>query len=63
MHGTAVYLPNKINYLNRKSMQLKADIVAFAYRGFSLSDGQEPTETGIMTDCNAINDYFSNYIA
>lgn len=35
MHGTRVYLPNKIPYLTEKSIELKASIVAFAYRGFS----------------------------
>ena len=41
---------------------MQADIISFAYRGFSNSDGQVPYEAGIRRDIAAINSYFKQVI-
>lgn len=46
-HGTAVYLPKKLYMLEATCMALEADVIAFAYRSFGLSEMAEPTELGI----------------
>ena len=40
--------------------ELETDIIAFAYRGFSHSDGFDPDEEGIMLDVKAMGTYFEN---
>ena len=62
LHETGIYLPQRIKYFNRVSMSLRTDIVVLTYRGFWMSEGVEPTETGIMTDCNTILDNFAEYL-
>ena len=47
MHGTRTYLPNKTKFLCNLSWNLKADVIAFNYRGFGQSDCNEPDEIGI----------------
>ena len=36
---------------------LQADIIAFQYRGFGQSDGEQPTEQGIKLDIESICAY------
>ena len=62
MHGTRVYLPNKVRFFVELSSEMAADIIAFAYRGFSLSDGDVPNETGIRLDTEAISHYFEQVV-
>ena len=55
MHGTRVYLPNKINFFKQLCRELQSDVVAFAYRGFSHSDDAHPDEAGFVRDIDAIS--------
>ena len=61
MHGTRVYLPVKVDFFKTLSIEMKADVIVFAYRGFGLSDGNyAPNEDGIIRDIDAITAFFSN---
>mmetsp|Transcript_22112 Transcript_22112/g.29549 ORF Transcript_22112/g.29549 Transcript_22112/m.29549 type:complete len:98 (+) Transcript_22112:309-602(+) len=62
MHGTRVYLPNKVRFFVEQASEMQADIVAFAYRGFSLSDGDTPYEAGIRIDTEAITHHFQQLV-
>ena len=42
---------------------MKADVVAFAYRGFSHSEGHLPSEDGIMLDIDAITEFYKTYVS
>ena len=61
MCGSSTYLPDKLFFFTNMSTLLNADLISFSYRGFGDSDGYEPTEEGIMTDCRAIFAYFKQY--
>ena len=63
MHGTRVFLPSRIKFFTRAACELQTDIVAFAYRGFGLSDGDMPHETGIRKDIEAITHHFQQFVA
>ena len=58
MHGVKVFLPEKIGLFSQVACELKTDIIAFAYRGFGLSDGSAPYEEGIRMDIEAITHQF-----
>ena len=63
MHGTRVYLPVKVNFFLTMSIEMEADVIVFAYRGFGLSDGNDaPNEEGIMKDIDAITAFFANQV-
>ena len=63
MHGTGVYLPKKIPFFTTICRNLQADIIVFAYRGFSYSDGVTPRGVdGITRDSEAITAYFAKAI-
>ena len=62
MHGTRVYLPNKIRFFTNLCQELQTDVIAFAYRSFSLSDEGHPNEAGFMTDVDAITRYFTKAV-
>ena len=54
-------MPVKVNFFKTLSIEMKADVIVFAYRGFGLSDGNDaPNEDGIMRDIDAITAFFSN---
>ena len=61
-HGTRVYLPNKVDFFRRLSLHLRADIIAFAYRGFTDSDGRHHSEEGCLRDIDAISSYFAEQV-
>ena len=56
MHGKGAYLPDCYYWMARVSKKLKVDVVCFAYRGFSQSDGA-PTDSGVEKDSQAIIQY------
>lgn len=58
MHGTKTYLPDKIKFLSVLSRELKADAIAFNYRGFGQSEGEEPEERNIKLDTDTIATFF-----
>ena len=62
MHGSRVFLPNKLRYFTEMACELKADIIAFAYRGFSYSDGSNPNEHGIKIDIETITKFFEQFV-
>ena len=62
MHGTRVFLPRKVPFFSELASEMRSDIIAFAYRGFSHSDGGEPDENGIRLDIEAITDYFEQVV-
>jgi len=62
MHGTRVFLPNKLGFFKQMSLQLQADVIAIAYRGFSLSDGSRPSTKGIKDDITAMADYYNQIL-
>ena len=43
--------------------QLESDVIAFAYRSFSLSDEGNPNEQGFMTDVDAITAFFAKAVS
>ena len=42
---------------------MKADVITFAYRGFSHSDGHLPNEDGIMLDIDGITEFYKTYVS
>ena len=58
MHGTGVFLPHKVRFFVEAASETHADIIAFAYRGFGVSDHVAPTENGLRQDIQAITRYF-----
>ena len=62
MHGTRVFLPNKIRFFINVCQELQTDVIAFAYRSFSLSDKAQPNEAGFLVDVDAITKYFTKAV-
>ena len=63
MHGTRVFLPNKVRFLTKMSQELKADIIAFAYRGFShSSQAADLSEVAFHHDVDAISSFYNSVI-
>ena len=58
MHGARTYIPNKRPFFKKICQELRADVIAFQYRGFGQSDGKEPTQDGIKLDADAIIRFF-----
>ena len=48
MHGTGIYIPSKLDFMNNACKNLGIDIIAFNHRGFGISDGDQPDELDIQ---------------
>lgn len=59
MHGTRSRLYLKARFLKRIVSAFKCEVIAFALRGFSQSDGKNPTEKGLQIDVMAIAEYIN----
>ena len=62
MHGAATSLPNKISFFKKTCLELKSDVISFAYRGFTQSDGARACTRGIAKDIEAISKFFSETV-
>jgi hypothetical protein len=59
MHENAGNIGLRLDFYERLYHSLKVNIVTFAYRGYSNSDGF-PTEEGLKLDSDAIVSYVKN---
>jgi len=62
MHGARVYLPSKIPFFMKLCLEMQADVIAFAYRGFTHSDGPKTCTKGIALDIKAIGKFFDTAV-
>lgn len=53
MHGKGASLQDTYYWMVRTSKNLKVDVICFAYRGFTQSEGS-PTDAGVLKDSEAI---------
>ena len=60
MHENAGNIGLRLDYFETVYHQLNANIITFAYRGYSRSEGK-PTEMGIKMDADAIAEYVSSH--
>ena len=49
MHGNATSLQDMVYYMNQTAFNMKADVVCFAFRGYTQSDGT-PSDPGLTRD-------------
>jgi fermentation-respiration switch protein FrsA (DUF1100 family) len=59
MHENAGNIGLRLDFYEALFHELKVNVVTFAYRGYSDSEGH-PTETGLKLDADAIVDYVNN---
>lgn len=53
MHGKGAAMNNVYFWMTRTAKNLQADVVCFAYRGFTQSEGS-PSDAGVQKDAEAM---------